>query len=243
MKRTLPLIIFLVLILASCSAQAEPTQAVPPPAEIENTQAPPPTSPPATSEPTVTTPTSASSSLSGAVTFNIIPEESKVSYEVGETFFNQNNRFNLAIGVTQVITGSVFADLDNPPASSIGPIEVDISQFTSDSNRRDNAIRGRWLESTQFPIATFVSTQIVGLPDAYVEGQDYLLKVTGDLTVRDVTRSVTFDVTARLEGDTLSGRAETTILLSDYNIGPIDIAGMLKTEDVAHLILEFTARP
>lgn len=243
MKRTLPLVLFLVLILASCSAQAEPISVTPQPAEIENTQAAAPTSPPATTEPTVTAPTAAPSGLSGAVTFSIVPEESKVSYEVGETFFNQNNRFNLAIGVTQVISGSVFADLDNPPASSIGPIEVDISQFTSDSTRRDNAIRGRWLESSQFPIATFVSTQIVGLPDSYVEGQDYNLTVTGDLTVRNVTRSVTFEVTARLQGDTLLGRAETTVLLSEYNIGPIDIAGMLKTEDEARLILEFTARP
>lgn len=243
MKRTLPLIVLSVFLVVACSPQAEPTQATPQSAEIDNTQTPAPTSDLATTEPTNANSAPAANDLSGAVTFNIVPEESKVSYEIGETFFNQNNRFNLAVGVTQVISGSVFADLSNPPASSIGPIEVDISQFTSDSNRRDNAIRGRWLESSQFPIATFVSTQIEGLPDAYVEGQDYQIKVTGDLSVRDVTRSVTFDVTARLQGQTLSGRAETTVLLSDFNIGPIDIAGMLKTEDEAHLILEFTARP
>ena len=187
--------------------------------------------------------TAVATQTTGAVTFNIVPEESKVTYEVGETFFNQNNRFNLAIGVTQTLSGSVFGDLSNPPVSSIGPIQVDISKFTSDSNRRDNAIRGDWLESTRFPIATFVSTSIEGLPSSYVEGQDYALKVTGDLTVREVTRSVTFDVITRLNGDTLSGTATTTILLSDFSIGPISIAGILKTEDEAKITLEFVARP
>lgn len=145
--------------------------------------------------------------------------------------------------MTRTLSGTVFADLNNPVASSIGPVQVDISQFTSDSSRRDNAIRARWLESTRFPIATFESTRIEGLPESYVEGQDYSLTVTGDLTVRDVTRQVIFTVTTRLQSGTLSGHAETTILLSDFNVGPISIAGVLQTEDQAHIVLDFTARP
>ncbi len=235
MKRILPLILLLTTLLAACTT-AQPTTA------------PVATNPAPTALATNTTAATAASTAvatqaSGAVTFNIVPEESKVTYEVGETFFNQNNRFNLAVGVTQTLSGSVFGDLSNPPVSSIGPIQVDISKFTSDSNRRDNAIRGDWLESTRFPIATFVSTSIEGLPSSYVEGQDYALKVTGDLTVREVTRSVTFDVITRLNGDTLSGTATTTILLSDFSIGPISIAGILKTEDEAKITLEFVARP
>ncbi len=235
MKRILPLILLLTTLLAACTT-AQPTTppvATKPVSTVLATKIPVATAPS-----TAVTPKS-----SGAVTFNIIPEESKVTYEVGETFFNQNNRFNLAVGVTQTLSGSVFGDLSNPPVSSIGPIQVDISKFTSDSNRRDNAIRGDWLESTRFPIATFVSTSIEGLPSSYAEGQDYALKVTGDLTVREVTRSVTFDVITRLNGDTLSGTANTTILLSDFSIGPISIAGILKTEDEAKITLEFVARP
>lgn len=238
MKRILPLLVLITTLLAACTA-AQPS-VIPAPTDppvVLPTNTPAPTAG-ATAAATVS-PTQAA----GAVTFNIVPEESKVTYEVGETFFNQNNRFNLAIGVTRTLSGSVFGDLSNPPVSSIGPIQVDISQFTSDSSRRDNAIRGDWLESSRFPVATFVSTAIEGLPPSYIEGQDYSLKVTGDLTVREVTRSVTFDVTTRLNGDTLSGTAVTTILLSDFSIGPISIAGILKTEDEAKITLEFVARP
>jgi polyisoprenoid-binding protein YceI len=178
----------------------------------------------------------------GIVVYKIIPDESQVSYEVGETFLN-DNRFNLAIGVTKQIEGEITANKTDPTKSSIGPITVDISQFTSDSNRRDSAIRGRWLESEKFPKAVGKPTKIDTLPSSYKEGQDYTFKVTGDLKVRDVSKPVTFDVTARLNGDVLSGSAETTILLSDFGVGPISIGGMLNTEDKAKLILKFAAKP
>lgn len=63
------------------------------------------------------------------------------------------------------------------------------------------------------------------------------------MTVRDVTLPVTFEVTTRLSGDTLTGSAVTTILLSDFGVGPISIAGILKTEDTAKITLELVARP
>ncbi|NMB69270.1 MAG: YceI family protein [Chloroflexi bacterium] len=177
------------------------------------------------------------------VTFKIVPGESRASYEVGETFLNQDNRFNLAIGVTSAVNGEIYADLANPPASTLGEISIDISQFTSDSSRRDNAIRGDWLESSRFPMAVFKPTGIESLPASYVEGQEYAFRVTGDLTVKETTLPVTFDVTAALRGDTLTGKATTTILLSQFGVGPISILSVLKTEDEAKITLEFVARP
>ena len=157
MKRTLPLMILLVVVLTACTTTVQPTEPVAPTIEI------PAAAPGLAVTKTLTVTTAAPA---GVVTFNIVPAESKVTYEVGETFFNQNNRFNLAVGVTQTLSGSIFADLNNPPASRIGLVEVDISQFKSDSTRRDNAIRGDWLESTRFPIATFESATIEGLPES-----------------------------------------------------------------------------
>ena len=75
----------------------------------------------------------------------IDPSASQASYEVGETFL-ENNRFAVAIGITSGIDGKVYLDLSNPLASLVSPIEVDISQLTSDSGRRDNKIRSDFLE-------------------------------------------------------------------------------------------------
>ena len=77
----------------------------------------------------------------------------------------------------------------------------------------------------------------------YTEGQPISFTMTGDLTVKETTKPVTFEVTATLQAGVLTGTATTTILLSDFAVGPIEIAGMLGTEDEAKLTLAFVARP
>jgi polyisoprenoid-binding protein YceI len=178
----------------------------------------------------------------GIEVFTIIPGESEVSYEVGEVFLNQDNAFNVAIGITPEVNGEVFVDRSNPQNSAIGPISVDISQFTSDSARRDSTIRERFLESAIFPNAVFTPQEIQGLPETYQEGEQISFQVNGDLTVRDVTRPVTFDVSFMGEGDSITGEASTVILMSDFGFGPISIGGILNTEDEVKLNFIFVAR-
>lgn len=237
MKSKIFILLILTLALSACSPQQAATT-LPPTATSAPTSAPVPTEAVAATLPPTLDPPAAAT-----VTYKIIPGESKVTYEVGETFLNQNNRFNLAIGVTTAVNGEVYADLANPPASTLGEISIDISQFTSDSDRRDNAIRRDWLESTRYPLAVFKPTSIESLPSSYEEGQESTFRVTGDLTVKETTLPVTFDVTAALQGDSLTGKATTTILLSQFGVGPISILGVLKTEDEAKITLEFVARP
>ena len=212
-----------------------------------------PTAPAAVSAPTPTTASQPAPAATDApaeapaagsqTTFVIVPGESSVSYAVGEVFLNQGNAFNNAVGVTTEVNGSLTIDYTNPQNSTISPITVDISQFKSDSSRRDSVIRNDWLESSSFPIATFTPTLVESLPAAGQEGTDYTFQVTGDLTVKETTRTVTFTVTARLEGDTLTGTASTTILMSDFGVGPINIANILTTEDEVKLTFNFIARP
>jgi polyisoprenoid-binding protein YceI len=203
------------------------------------------TSAPAVTDPPVVTeaPTAELPATGGEVVYRIVPGESQLQYEVGETFLDQNNRFNVAVGVTPQVEGEIRLNLAAPQNSTIGTITADISQFTSDSGRRDNALRGRYLQSSTYPTVTFVPTQIEGLPDSYQPGQDLSLKITGDLTIRDVTRPVTFDATVRADPGQVSGQAVTTILMSDFGFGPISIGGMLNTEDEAKVTLTFVARP
>ncbi len=180
--------------------------------------------------------------MANMATFTLVPGESRAEYQVGETFFNQGNRFNLAIGVTTAVNGQIKVDPTIPSTAQISEITIDISQLTSDSNMRDGRIRRSWLESSTYPIARFVPTKIEGLPDSYAPGEDITFTVTGDLTVKLVTLPVTFNVTARLQDSALIGMAETTVKLSDFGVGPIEIAGILGTEDEAKLVLNFVAR-
>jgi polyisoprenoid-binding protein YceI len=254
MFRTILFVSLTILLLAACTSQTPTSTAspgYPEPQELEPAQETEPelvgevTAYPAPQSNTgpETSPDSSYPAPESIEVFKIIPEESEVSYEVGEVFLNQNNRFNVAIGVTSQVSGDVFVDRVNPQKSSIGPISVDISQFTSDSGRRDNAIRGRFLESSIFPISTFTPIEIQGLPDSYQEGEPVTIQIRGDLTIRDTTKPVTFEVTLSGEGSTMIGKAETTILMSDFGFGPISIGGILNTEDEVKIKFVFVARP
>jgi polyisoprenoid-binding protein YceI len=178
----------------------------------------------------------------GLERFVIVPGESQVAYHVGEVFFNQNHQFHLATGVTRSLRGEVLIDPAHPRRSRVGPITVDISQFASDSAQRDGVIRGRWLESSRFPIAEFTPTAIQGLPDEDVQGRNIPLQITGNLRIRDVTRPVTFDVSLKLEGKTLTGVATTKILMTDFGFDPPSLLGILKAGNEVNLGFRFTAR-
>jgi polyisoprenoid-binding protein YceI len=235
-------------ILAACApTNTTPAAADPTAAASSTTQPadPNPTAQPQTAnvaDPTAASPTQ-SAAQNGQITYNIVPGESKVTYEVGETFLNQNNRFNLAVGVTTQVTGSVTGDQNNPSAVTLGTFEIDISQFKSDSGRRDGYIRSNGLESSKYPIAKFVPTKVESLPGTYTEGQDVTVKVTGDLTIKTTTQPVTWDVTVKLANGVVTGKATTEILMSNFNVGPISVLGVLNTEDKVKLTFDFVAKP
>lgn len=264
MRKFFVLTLALALMLTACSAGSSASATLeingPMPAEAETVQpsvqaqtpvqtaAPVQTEQPsaaveATVAVTVEVPQAAAAPAGETVVYKIVPGESRAEYQVGETFFSQNNRFNLAVGVTSAINGEITLDMSNPQNAKLGVITVDISQLKSDSNRRDDRIRQSWLESAAYPTATFTPTKIEGLPAAYNMGDEITFTVTGDLTVRQVTKPVTFQVKAKLLDNQLTGTAETTISLNEFGVGPIEIAGMLKTEDSAKLVLNFVARP
>ncbi len=188
-------------------------------------------------------PVSTASLPAGEMLLKIIPQESTVSYTVNETFLNQNNRFNTAIGSTSEVNGEIFANPEIPTQSRLGVISVDISTFKSDNSKRDNMIRKNWLESLKYPLVTFVPRSMTGLPDSYVPGQSYTFEVQGELTIRDKTLGSNVTVTASYDQGQLTGTAETSFLMSDYGFGPISIAGILNTEDLVKVKLDFVARP
>jgi len=206
--------------LVASTQQAEPTEQ----AAIDAEEA--------TSEPVET-------GSADAILYQIDPAQSEVRYEVGETFF-QDNRFALAVGTTQGVAGELLVDFAQPANTQIGDIVIDVSQFTSDESRRDNFIRNTGLESGQYPLATFSPQSIEGLPAQITDGESVSFTMTGDLTVKETTRRVTWNVTSTLDGDQIVGTASTGILMSDFGVGPIQLA-FLATEDQMNLFFDFVA--
>src|SRR5438045_4340082 len=130
-------------------------------------------------------------SANAADTFKVDPVHSFVLFSVQHLgIANTYGRFN-------DISGIVVFDKDNPSKSSV---ELSVPVESLDTN---NSIRERSLKSPdffnakQFPTLTFKSTK--------VEGNGDTLKVSGDLTIRGVTKPMSVDFRKGREGKGVFG--------------------------------------
>lgn len=176
-------------------------------------------------------------------TFRIIAEQSQASYQVEEEFFGRNLGLVTAIGRTSAIEGEFQVDFQDGQLNLAGGrFVVDLRTLTSNERRRDQRIREQWLESNTYPLAEFSPTDIEGFPAGAAEGQDISFKINGDMTIHQVTTPLTFDTTARLDGDTLTGTATTRLFMRDFGFDPPEILGMLKVTDGVEVTVQFTAQ-
>ena len=159
--------------------------------------------------------------------YRISPDNgSSLTYSVEESLAGSDRT---AVGVTQTLAGDIVVDLVDPSNSQIGAIVVNVEMFDSDSSLRDKRIRHDFLESRHFPFASFVATEIVGLPTTADDNTETELTITGDLTVKETSLPITFTGTASMDGDALTATMTSQALMSDYDIGPIHVAGLAHT--------------
>ena len=95
---------------------------------------------------------------------------------------------------------------------------VDMTKVTSDSGQRDGQFRGRIMQTSQFPTSTFELTQPIQLPSIPANLQEVTVTATGKLTLHGVTKDVTVDLKARLNGSNLEVNGTIPITFADYNI-------------------------
>jgi len=122
---------------------------------------------------------------------------------------------NTAVGRTPDVSGSMTVQGNEVTAVDV---DVNLTTLKSDSGQRDAAMRGRGLQSDQFPTATFTLTEPVTLPDA--AGDSITATATGELTIHGVTQPVTVDVQADVSGSTAAVVGQAPIVLGDYGIEP-----------------------
>jgi polyisoprenoid-binding protein YceI len=192
--------------------------------------------------------------VAGIRTFVIVPAESKASYHATEEFFPAalaklgiRAGKTEAVGTTQAIEGRFQLDPERPAeAIGVSTFTVRLDTLTSSQKKRDAYIREVRDDGPSFdayPLATFKATTIAGDSTANASGRELNLKLTGDLTVRQITKREVFDVKAQLTGATLAGVATMRFLLSDFGIGPIDFPPLLAVADPIAIEVQFTARP
>ena len=117
---------------------------------------------------------------------------------------------------------------------------VDLRQLKSDEGLRDNFIGRSVLETNRFPYATFVPTEAPGLPSTLPSSGELAFKLVGNLTIRDVTKPVTWDVAGRVVGNTATGQAFTTFTFEDFNLTQPHVSRVLSIVDSIRLELDLT---
>ncbi len=185
-------------------------------------------------------PTSESAGSTGTL-FRIVPDESEVRFSLTETLLGQPKT---VIGTTNQVAGDIFIDLQTPANSQVGQIRINVRTLTTDSENRNQSLRSRILQSTNpdYEFSDFTPTSVTGLPDSIAVGQEVKFQITGDLKVRDITQSVTFDVTATLTAeDRLQGTASAHVTRTQYNLTIPNAPGVANVSDDVTLEIDFVA--
>ena len=177
-----------------------------------------------------------------ATTLTIDPSSSEATFTIDEVLFGKPNT---VVGKTNAVTGQIQINLKDPSQSQAGQIRVDLSTLATDSELRTRTLQNRILETGQQAnqFAVFVPKSITGLPSSVSFGQPVSFKITGDLTIHQVTRSVTFDTQVTLTSSTaLTGQAQATVKYQDFNLAIPNVPSVTGVSDSVRLALAFTAK-
>jgi polyisoprenoid-binding protein YceI len=173
-------------------------------------------------------------------TYRIVEGLSQASYAVDEVFLLENNRLFTAVGVTSAVSGTIVADPSRPGDTRIEEISVDLRQLKSDSDRRDRALREKYLATDRFPFARVTRAVLHDLPASIVAGRAFRYTLSADLTVHGTTKPTRWQGEAIVAGDTVRGVARTQVKMSVFGIEVPRLLSLRSADDVK-LEIKFVA--
>jgi polyisoprenoid-binding protein YceI len=187
-------------------------------------------------------------------TYRVDPERTRLVLQLFREGIGSALAHDHVVEATEV-GGVVDYDPARPDASAIvvevrtATLRVDepearrrlgVAGDLSESQRADVAKAMRapdQLDVERHPTVRFASTRVVA------EG-DGRLRVTGRLTLRGVTREVTFPATVAVESEGLRGQATLTFLQSSFGYRPYSaLLGAIRNKDEVTLRIDLVARP
>lgn len=161
------------------------------------------------------------------MTWEIDPTHSHVTFSV------KHMMFSTVRGNFKVFSGTLNIDEQNPANSWVEAQADAASVDTSDGNRDNHLRSADFLDVEKYPTISFKSTSVEKNGDGY--------KVTGDLTIHGVTKSVVFDAEYLGQGKnpwgvTVAGlNATTKINRRDFGLtwsAALEAGGVLVGDDV-----------
>ncbi len=223
---------------APAATAAENPTAYPP---VENPTAYPPAETPTSGAypPVEATPAGEVIASGDMIQFDLVPDQSEARYLITEQLAG-NDLPNDAIGVTKQVSGAVFISADGGIDTNRSKFVIQAGSLTTDQSRRDGYVRQNVLQTEQYPEIIFVPTAVSGLSDPLSATGEVSFVLTGQLTIRDVTKEVTWQVTGSINGDTAKGTAKTAVKFADFNLSQPRVPIVLSVEDNIRLEMDIT---
>jgi polyisoprenoid-binding protein YceI len=119
-----------------------------------------------------------------------------------------------AVGRTPAVSGTL--SIDGTTVTAV-QVEADLSALVTNDRRRDDRARSA-LDTDRYPTAAFRLTEPIELGEAVATGAPVSVLATGELTIRDVTRTVRFPLQAQLSGQTIVVVGSLEITFADYGV-------------------------
>ena len=174
------------------------------------------------------------------VRYAVVAEGSEVRYRVREQLVGLNFP-NDAVGATSAVEGGVAFDGQGRVLSD-SRFTIDLRTLRSDEARRDNYVRRNTLETDRYPTVTFVPTEARRMPFPLPQTGSAPVELVGDLTVKDVTRRVTWEATASFDGPRVTLRARTAFRFGDFGLRVPRVSVVLSVEDDIKLEADLVLR-
>lgn len=145
------------------------------------------------------------------------------------------------------ITGTIVVDISDPAHSNVN-VTIDASALkvtgkgepADDVSKVQETMSGpQVLDVQRYPKITFASTSVAFKDHT---GATLDAMVTGQLTLHNVTRSVTLPVTVRLEGNTLVATGRFPVKQTEYGIKPVSVGGVVSVKDAVNVSFTVVGR-
>ena len=172
----------------------------------------------------------------------VAPDGNEVRYRIRE----QLAGFDLpndAVGATSDVTGGIAFDGKGQLVPASSKFVVNVATLKSDKDRRDGYVRGRVLETSQFPTVELAPTALRGLTLPVPTSGSKTFQLVGNLTVHGVTKPTTWQVDAKFDGTRVSGTAATAFAFSDFGLTQPRVPVVLSVADTIKLEYTFSLVP
>ena len=144
-----------------------------------------------------------------------------------------------AVGRTTAVTGAIVFAADGSIDRERSRFVIDLTTLATDNQRRDGYVRRNTLVTDSFPTITLVPAAIRNLPWPLPPSGEGTFQLTGDLTLKGVTRPSTWHLFLQFSDTVVAGVASTRLTFADHNMTVPRVAMVLSVEDDIRLEYEF----